>query len=170
MHAFALKRFTVGILLASCAGTALAHYVWLNEQGVKQYSDTPPPKSVPNSKILKSPTGSMPASAPTKAAGETVIEGESAKKDKAPETTAEKNTDFNKRKMAQAEKDKEAEQKAKLAADKKKNCEQASSYKRVLDSGERISRMDPSGERSYISDDERAQEKRDNNRVMDECK
>jgi len=168
MHAPGLKRFTVAILLVSCAGAALAQYVWLNEHGVKQYSDTTPPASVPNSKILKSPKGSVPASAPTKTADEPASEGNVAKK--APETTAEKNADYNKRKLEQAGKDKEAEQKTKLAADKKKNCEQASNYKRVLDSGERISRMDPSGERSYMSDEERAQETRNNNRVMDECK
>jgi type IV secretory pathway VirB10-like protein len=170
MHASGLKRFTVAILLASCAGAALAQYVWLNEQGVKQYSDTPPPASVPNSKILKTPRGSVPASAPAKAAEEKIAEDDNAKKEKGPQTTAEKNADYNKRMLEKADKDKEAEQKAKLAADKKKGCEQASNYKRVLDSGERISRMDPSGERSYMSDEERAQETRNNNRVMDECK
>ncbi len=168
MHASGLKRFTVAIMLASCAGAAWSQYVWLNDKGVKQYSDTPPPASVPNSKILKSPNGSVQAGAPAKAVDEKADEGDGAKK--APETIAEKNADYNKRKMAQAEKDKEAEQKAKLAADKKKNCEQASNYKRVLDSGERISRMDKSGERSYMTDEERAQETRNNNRVMDECK
>ncbi|RBA24207.1 DUF4124 domain-containing protein [Herminiimonas fonticola] len=168
MHASGLKRFTVAIVLASCAGAALAQYVWLNERGVKQYSDTPPPASVPNSKILKSPKGSTQASAPAKAADETASEGDVAKK--APETIAEKNADYNKRKTAQAEKDKEAEQKAKLAADKKKNCEQASNYKRTLDSGDRISLRDKSGERSYMTDEERAQETRNNNRVLDECK
>ncbi len=167
MHASGLKRFTVAILLASCTSAAVAQYVWLNDKGVKQYSDTPPPASVPNNKILKSPNGSAQASAPAAKATD-ASEGDVAKK--APETTAEKNADFNKRKMAQAEKDKEAEQKAKLAADKKKNCEQASNYKRVLDSGERISRMDKSGERSYMTDEERAQETRNNNRVMDDCK
>ncbi|MDO9419568.1 MAG: DUF4124 domain-containing protein [Herminiimonas sp.] len=168
MHAPALKRFTVAILLASCAGAALAQYVWLNEKGVKQYSDTAPPASVPNSQILKSPRGSTPANAPAKSADEPASESEATKK--GPQTTAEKNADYNKRKSEKAEKDKETEQKTKFAADKKKNCEQASNYKRTLDSGERISRLDPSGERSYMSDEERAQETRNTNRIMDECK
>lgn len=168
MHASGLKRFTVAILLAGFSGGAMAQYVWLNDKGVKQYSDTPPPASVPNSKILKSPNGSAQANTPAKTVEETAAEGDAAKK--APQTIAEKNADFNKRKMAQAEKDKETEQKAKLAADKKKNCEQASNYKRVLDSGQRISRMDKSGERSYMSDEERAQETHNTNRVMEECK
>ena len=168
MHASLFKRFTISVLLASCAGVASAQYVWLNEQGVKQYSDTPPPTSVPNSKILKSPKGSTPAGAPAKASDEAAIDGDTVKK--GPLTTAEKKADFNKRKLEKADKEKEAEQKAKLAADKKKNCEQASNYKRVLDSGIRISRMDPSGERSYMSDGERANEASNNNRAMDDCK
>lgn len=168
MHVASLKRLSVAILLASCTSAALAQYVWLNEQGVKQYSDTPPPASVPNSKILKSPKGSVPASAPAKVADETASEGNATKK--TPETTAEKNADYNKRKLEQAEKDKEAEQKAKLAADKKKNCEQASNYKRVLDSGERISGMDKSGERYYLSDEQRAQATQEANRALEGCK
>ena len=32
-----------------------AQYVWLNDKGVKQYSDMPPPAAVPNQRILKSP-------------------------------------------------------------------------------------------------------------------
>ncbi len=168
MHASGLKRFSVAILLAGCAGGAMAQYVWLNDKGVKQYSDTPPPASVPNSKILKSPHGSAQASTAAKAAEEQASEGDTTKK--APQTTAEKNADFNKRKMEQAEKDKEAAAKAKQAADKKKGCEQAANYKRALDSGERISRMDKSGERSYMTDEERAQETRNNNRIMEDCK
>lgn len=168
MHASGLRRFTVAILLAGCASAAMAQYVWLNDKGVKQYSDTPPPASVPNSKILKSPHGSAQANAPAKAVEETAKEGDTAKK--APQTIAEKNADYNKRKMEQAEKDKETAAKEKLAADKKKGCEQAVNYKRVLDSGERISRMDKSGERSYMTDEERAQETRNNNRIMEDCK
>jgi hypothetical protein len=168
MHASGLKRFTVAILLASCAGAALAQYVWLNDQGVKQYSDTPPPASVPNSKILKAPRGAVQPGAPAKVAEETASEGDAAKK--GPQTTAEKNAEYNKRKTEKAEKDKEAEQKEKLAADKKKNCEQASNYKRALDSGERISSMDKAGERYYLSDEQRAKATQDANRALEDCK
>ena len=168
MHASSFKRLTVAILLASCASAAVAQYVWLNERGVKQYSDTPPPASVPNSKILKTPSGTVQASAPANTTDDTASEGNGAKK--APETTAEKNADYNKRKAEQAEKNKEAEQKTKLAAEKKKNCEQASNYKRVLDSGERISSMDKSGERYFLSDEQRAQATQDTNRALEGCK
>ena len=166
MHATGLKRLTVAILLAACTSAAMAQYIWLNEKGVKQYSDMPPPASIPAGKILKSPNGVAQASTPAKPAEET--EGDTAKK--APQTTAEKNADFQKRRAEQAEKEKEAEQKAKQAADRKKNCEQANNYKRLLDSGERISRMDKSGERAYLSDAERAQEARENKRILEDCK
>lgn len=168
MHASGLKRFTVALLLSGCASAAWSQYIWLNEKGVKQYSDTAPPASVPNSKILKSPKGSSTASAPAQPTEETEKDSDSTKK--APQTIAEKNADFQKRKAEQAEKDKEAEAKTKQAADKKINCERANNYKRVLDSGERISRMDKSGERAYLSDEERAHETRENKRALDECK
>ena len=168
MHAPGLKRLAVAILLAGCTSAVMAQYVWLNDKGIKQYSDTPPPASVPNSKILKSPAGLTSASTPAKPAEETEKDGEAAKK--SPQTIAEKNADFQKRRAQQAEKDKEAEAEKQAAADKKKNCEQASNYKRVLDSGERISRMNKSGERAYLSDEERAQEMRENKRAMEDCK
>lgn len=168
MHASGLKRFTVALLLTVCASAAWSQYIWLNEKGVKQYSDTAPPASVPNSKILKSPKASSAASAPAQPAEESEKDRDTAKK--APQTIAEKNADFQKRKVEQAAKDKETEAKAKQAADKKINCERANNYKRVLDSGERISRMDKSGERAYLSDEERAHETRENKRALDECK
>jgi hypothetical protein len=168
MQASGLKRFTVALVLSACAGAAWSQYVWLNEKGVKQYSDTAPPASVPNSKILKTPKGSTVASAPAQPVQQIDKDGDTAKK--APQTLAEKNADFQKRKAEQAEKDKEAEAKAKQAADKKLNCERANNYKRVLDSGERISRMDKSGERAYMSDEERAHESRENKRALEECK
>lgn len=168
MRVSGLKRLTVAILLASCAGTAWSQYIWLNDKGIKQYSDIPPPASVPDSKIIKSPKGAAVASSVAKADAETADLSEATKK--TPETIAEKNADFNKRKTEREKKDKEAEQNAKHAADKKKACEQASNYKRALDSGQRISRTDQSGERAFLSDEDRAQETKNNNRVLNECK
>lgn len=168
MHAPGLKHLAVAILLAGCTSFALAQYIWLNEKGVKQYSDLPPPASVPDSKILKSPDRSPPANVVEKSAEPAETNEETAKK--APLTIAEKNIDFQKRRMEQAEKDKERAALEKTAADKKKNCERASDYQRTLDSGMRISRMDQAGERVYLSDEERAQEIRENKRALLDCK
>lgn len=167
MRSTGFARLTLALILSLGASTAFAQYIWLDNKGVKQYSDRPPPTSVPTSKILKTP------GTPLRTASEASTD--EAEKDvdltkKAPPTLADKNVDFQKRRIAQAEKDKEAEQKAKQAADQKKNCERATAYNRVLESGQRVSRMDQSGERVYLSDEEREQEIKESRRALSDCK
>lgn len=156
-----LFRHTVvtALLCMGFAGAAHAQYVWLDERGVKQFSDMPPPSSIPASRILKQPaSGSTPAAAP-------------AASDIRPQmTTAEKNAEFRKRQTERAEKEKKAAEEAKIAAEKARGCERAQEYHRALESGERISRTDKNGERSFLSDEQRAKEVRESRRVLDECK
>ena len=40
---------------------AIAQYVWLDEHGVKQFSDVAPPGNIPEKRILKQPHGGMEA-------------------------------------------------------------------------------------------------------------
>lgn len=143
---------------------ALAQYIWLDEKGTKQFSDMPPPPSVPRSRILKQPGGAPPA-APQEAG-----EDKPAAPAKAEPTMAEKNADFRKRRTEQAEKEKKAAEEATRTAENAKNCERAREYQRSLESGERIFRTDKNGERAYLSDEQRAQETRDNRRIIAECK
>lgn len=143
---------------------ALAQYVWLDEKGTKQFSDMPPPSSVPRSRILK-----QPGSAPPAATQETGEEKPAAAPKSEP-TLAEKNAEFRKRRSEQAEKEKKAAEEAARTAQNAKNCERAQEYQRSLESGERIFRTDKNGERAYLSDEQRAQEARDNRRVLAECK
>lgn len=159
-----LFRHTVvtTILCMGMAGAAHAQYVWLDEKGVKQFSDMAPPSSIPASRILKQPGGSsMPAAAPAEAA---------AAEAKPQMTTAEKNADFRKRQNERAEKEKKAAEEAKIASEKARNCERVQEYHRALESGERISRTDKNGERSFLSDEQRAKEVRESRRMLDECK
>lgn len=143
---------------------ALAQYIWLDEKGTKQFSDMPPPASVPRSRILKQP-GGAPAATPQEA-----DEAKPAAPAKAEPTLAEKNADFRKRRTEQVEKDKKAAEEAARAAENAKNCERAREYQRSLESGERIFRTDKNGERDYLSDEQRARETRENRRVIAECK
>lgn len=170
------QSFAIALLLAlGFSVPAQAQYVWLNDNGSKQYSDMPPPASVPQSRILKEP-GRTPRSASNSVSdaqtGEApaAIETETANKDAAPLTIAEKNADFQRRKMERAEQDAKAAELAKRAAAKSKNCERTSTYQRSLQAGERIARSDKNGERRFLSDGERAQEIKDNKRILDECK
>ena len=73
-------------------------------------------------------------------------------------------------KNEQAEKDKKAADEAKEAADRGKNCERAQAYNRSLQSGERIAGTDKNGEKTYLSDEKRAQDLRDTKRALEGCK
>lgn len=171
MHPNALKRLTLALLLSGSCAAAFAQYVWLDEKGVKQYSDVPPPASVPNSRILKSP-GALPQVAPPAVTenAETGTDKSDNATAKAPPTLADKNADFQKRRAEQAEKEKQAAEQAKQAAAKKKSCEQVSNYQRALQSGQRITKLSPTGERIYLTDDERANAMRDNRQTLSDCK
>ncbi len=170
MRSTGLKRLAFALLLSASAGAALAQYVWLDAKGVKQYSDMPPPASVPNSKILKSPGSALQPVTPPEATPAANDENSTEKTPKAPPSLADKNADFQKRRAEQAEKDKLAAEKIQREAEKKKNCERAANYQRALGSGQRIARMTPSGERAYMTDEERAAEVRENQRNMADCK
>jgi hypothetical protein len=171
-----IKRIFAAAVLGALAVSsgAYAQFIWLDEKGVKQYSDMPPPASVSKKRILKEPGSS---SSVTAARAEPAAEGsppatavKDKNKDKAPMTTAEKNADFLKRRAEQAEKEKKAAEDAQMAADKAKNCEHARAYQRALQSGERVARADKNGERYFLSDEQRAKEAQDARRVVESCK
>ena len=48
-------RWLAGGALLLCTSLSHAQWVWLDEKGLKQFSDRPPPNSVPQKRILKQP-------------------------------------------------------------------------------------------------------------------
>lgn len=165
--------FAVALLGASgFTSTVLAQFIWVDEKGVRQYSDMPPPASVPLKRILKQPGSPSPtlATLPAEAPKDDSPAVLPAGKENLPLTTAEKNADFQRRKAEQAEKDKKAAEESQRAADKAKHCEQANAYQRALQSGERLARTDKNGERYFLSDEQRAKESQETKRVLDACK
>jgi hypothetical protein len=168
LHFPAIRTLFLGLLLSSAGSLAIAQYVWVDGKGVKQYSDVPPPASIPRNQILKEP--GVTRAAPPAAATPTEGAPADTAKAQAPLTTAERNADFQKRKLEQADTDKKAAEKAKQLADKAANCEKARSYARTLDDGVRISTTDKNGERSILSDEQRATEVKNTQRVISDCK
>lgn len=174
MNSSGWKRI-VAMAALSLSTSAFAQYIWFNDKGVKQYSDMPPPASVPSGRIVKAPGVAMRAASSASSDSAAIGASENGiasatDKVKIPMTTAEKNVDFQKRKIEQAEKDKKAAEEKQLAADKSKNCERARDYQKALDSGQRIAHTDKNGERAYLSDTQRAQEARDTRRILGDCK
>ena len=170
MHFIPVKKLVASLILLALASAASAQYVWTDERGVKQFSDQPPPLSVPKSRILKQPGGSASASstAPSPETEAPAAAGNAAPK--APLTTAERNADYIKRRTEQAEKDKKAAQEAQIAENKSKNCEKARKYQTNLASGQRMATTDQSGERVFLSDEQRNREMQDTNRILADCK
>nr|WP_217344600.1 DUF4124 domain-containing protein [Noviherbaspirillum sp. L7-7A]MBV0878763.1 DUF4124 domain-containing protein [Noviherbaspirillum sp. L7-7A] len=154
MAATTLRR--LACLLAFAALPALAQHVWLDEKGVRQYSDQPPPAGTPASRILQS-AGPRPASpAPTAAPSGP--------------TLAERNADFEKRRIERAEREQKESEQAAMEKEKKSNCEQARAYGRALANGGRIARTDANGERSYLTDAQRAEETARVQRTLEQCR
>lgn len=158
--------FAVALLALQTASPVFAQYVWTDEKGVKQYSDMPPPPSVPANRILKQPRGKSSTTSESNAP-ETAATTPSTQPTM---SIAEKNADFRKRKAEQAENEKKAADEARIAADKSKNCDRTRDYLRALESGQRISRSDRDGERSFLTDEQREKEMREARKIVQDCK
>lgn len=157
----ALVALMLGVTFAL---PAAAQWKWRDGSGRVQYSDTPPPPSVPDRDILQRPNAATPARvgiAPTASAAP--ASGASAPKGE-PELEA-------KRKQAEqdAAEKKKAED-AKLAATRAENCSRAKEYMRTIDSGVRLSRTNDKGEREFLDDKARAAEaQRTRDALASEC-
>ncbi|WP_343731304.1 DUF4124 domain-containing protein [Duganella sp.] len=154
------------VLLLAASPLALAQYMWLDEKGVKQFSDRPPPPNVPEKRILKAP--GKPLFNPNAPAEAEPAAGAPAAKP-AP-TLAERNTDFNKRKAEAAEAEKQAAANAQRKADEAANCNAARQNQQALDQGLRLSTYDKNGERGYMNDQQREELRKNTQKVLAECK
>jgi hypothetical protein len=161
-----LRTIAAGALLLA-ASLAHAQYVWIDEKGLKQFSDRPPPTNVPLKNIIKAPNHS--ALAPSADAAAPAAEAKADGEKKAAPTLAERNADFKKRAKDQAEKDAKAEAESKDKAARKENCEIARNQRNELMSGERFTVTDKNGERGYLDDTARAEKIAKANKVLEGC-
>ena len=125
-----MKRTFVFAAIALFAAAASAQqYKWTDKDGKVRYGDVPPAGA--NSTRLKAPSAGYapPAAAP------------------------DSKTDAAKKK--EPEKQAMTEEQVQM---KRENCARAQESLRTLESGVRISRIDPKGERYYLEDAEIAQE------------
>ncbi|HEU4374581.1 MAG TPA: DUF4124 domain-containing protein [Telluria sp.] len=164
-------RMLATTALMALASLAQAQYMWINDKGLKEFSDRPPPPSIPLKHILKAPHGMPTAdSIAAEPAAAAVAPAAEAAKPKAPPTVADRNADYNKRVKEKAERDEkdqaESDRKAALA----ENCERARTARQSLDSGVRIGTVDKNGERGFLSDDQRAVESQKVNKALSACK
>jgi hypothetical protein len=164
------NRRNLALVLAIVAGLtwsgpALSQWKWRDSRGQIHISDIPPPRDVPDKDVLQRPevvarkpvSAAVPASAasaamPTKAAVDPELEA----------------------KRLRTEQEQAARAKAdekRLAEVRKDNCSRAREQLALLDSGTRIARVKPDGEREILDDEQRAREaQRARNVVASDCR
>jgi hypothetical protein len=154
-------RIVMILLLSALCATAQAQWVWRDAAGQIHASDLPPPKGTPDKSIVQrpavqariAPPASAPASAAASAAGGVDAALEARRKKAAEDQLAQR--------KAQDEKN---------AAVRAENCQRAREQLRSLDSGQRMSRTLPNGEREILDDAQRAAEsQRVRSIVSSEC-
>ncbi|WP_395137363.1 DUF4124 domain-containing protein [Schlegelella aquatica] len=152
--------------LAVCLPAA-AQWKWRDANGKVQYSDRPPPASVPEKDILQRPNGTLRVPAPAPAAS--AAEGNAPAKPAAP--AVDKELEARKKKEQQEQEAKRRAEEEKLAKARSENCARARSYLQSLESGMRIARTNDKGEREILDDAARAKEtERARQVIASDCK
>lgn len=172
-------RAVAGGALLLVATLAQAQYVWVDDKGVKQFSDRPPPPSVPVGKILKAPGQPYKTRAETaegvdamlnpKKAAPPAPAAPAADAKKGPPTVAEQNAEFKKRQTERAEAEKKEAAEAENRRIKAENCAAARLHKAQLDSGERLTEPGKDGERAFITDAQRAERQEKARKALEGC-
>lgn len=156
------------LMLSAAPRVAMAQYIWIDEKGVKQLSDRPPPPSVPAKRILKAP-GKATFNPDATAADADGGSASPAADAKAAPTLAERNEAFNKRRAEATAAERKTADDAQQKADAAANCEAARQNQRALDQGMRLANIDKNGERTIMSDQERAELGKKNQKVLAGC-
>jgi hypothetical protein len=153
-----LKRRLTAVILAAVAtlllaAEARAQWKWRDSRGQIHISDIPPPRDIPDKDVLqradltprKPPPAAAPAASVPAAAAKPPLDPELEERRKRAE-------------QEQAARTKADEQK--LAAVRKENCQRAREQLATMESGQRIARIKPDGEREILDDEQRAREAR----------
>lgn len=169
--------WVLAAMLLGTASLAQAQYMWLDEKGLKQLSDQPPPPSVPQNRILKQPRqqgAAAPAPAAVAedaaAAANQPASASAAKPKPQPPTIAERNADYNKRRADSQAAEEKSAQEAEQRAINAENCDITRAGQRALDDGVRVSTYDKSGQRAILTDAQRAEYAQRNQRILANCR
>lgn len=163
------RRTAAAVLCLLLASVAQAQWKWKDGSGRVQYSDTPPPRSVPDKDILQRPAAAARAAlpAPTAASAASAPADAAAS---APAVGVDADLEKRKREAEAAEAAKRKAEETRIAAEKADNCQRARVYLRTLDDGQRITRTNARGEREFLDDQQRAAERtRTNQAIAKNC-
>jgi len=150
----------------------MAQWQWIDKDGRKVFSDRAPPPDVADKNIVKRPPGRMPTQAstapdapPADAAATAPVQVASAPKG------IDKDLEARKKQAADAEAAKRKADEERVTKARVENCARAKQAKSTFDSGVRVARTSPSGEREIMDDAARAAELKRIQGIIDaDCK
>jgi hypothetical protein len=139
---------------------AHAQYSWLDDKGVRVFSDRPPPPGTPAARILKAPRGFEPP----QASADTPSPAPAAS---AASDWQKRESDFRER-SARREKDAQ-EADAQRKPERDAQCGWARDAQKQLAAGRRLQWKNKKGELEYISDEDRAREQARVQKLLSDC-
>jgi hypothetical protein len=169
-----------------CAQLATAQFIWINERGIKQYSDKPPPSNTPKDKIIKgmqapalasknSNTNSNNNDASSTPNVNANVNQDTSKVTETPRQLMQKKIaaqeeEFSKYKKAREEEEKKEQEEKEQKLEKEKSCSRALSYKQSLEMAGPITTFNKKGEKEILSDEARKKDLEEAQKILSECK
>jgi hypothetical protein len=136
----------LALLAAGSAGAQL--YKWVDQDGKVRYGDTPPPGAK---------TSAIKAPEPVPAPGAKAL------------TPAEEEQAFRRRQAEARKQEEKAEADSRAKTERSENCERMRNQLLALQSGQRMARINASGERYYADENQIAQEAAELQRSMQQA-
>lgn len=134
---------------------AAAQWKWRDASGRIQYSDLPPPSSVPERNVLQRPRpAAIVAPPPPEGAASAAL----AASVPAADSTVDPALEAKRKQAEQEEAAKRQAEEQRVAQVRQQNCERARANLRTMESGQRLARINEKGEREIIDDAARARE------------
>lgn len=165
------KPFSLALIGLALAASAHAQWKWKDAKGNTQYSDMPPPPSVPEKDILQRPPSAVRAITVVPAGQPPSAPVAAPKAAASAPTKAEQEAAARQKQDQDKEAAKKQEEERRLAEQRRENCSRAQAHLRDLQSGIRITRTNEQGERVFMDDAQRqAEVERARSVITSECR
>ncbi|MFL6658361.1 MAG: hypothetical protein ACJ8GW_09835 [Massilia sp.] len=154
-----------GGALLLLSNLASAQFVWIDEKGVKQFSDQAPPASIPMKNVLKAPNRSSFAVGEPSPAAEPAAASASATASADAPKPVDREAEFRKRQKAKADAEAKAEEATTKASQKQARCAAGRAKNDQLATGKRLRSADG----SFMDDATRSAQQADASKAMADC-
>ncbi|MEO7851014.1 MAG: DUF4124 domain-containing protein [Rubrivivax sp.] len=156
LRVFCQRAAWAALLLGVVATPAVAQWKWRDAKGQVHASDIPPPREIPEKNVMQRPDPPAQRVAPAASPEQPTSTAQAAS---APGKLAvDPQLEDQRRRIEQEKLAREKAESEKVALQRKENCARARDVLNTLDSGLRIARVKPDGEREILTDEQRAAE------------